>query len=215
MRYSVCFTGIVFALICFGCQQQSGSESSSENPQSESTATEQKANDKTTPETTPSPTQEQGSGMMMRGGGPGAMRGMRGDMMTLHALFDGRDKIKRTIKNLPNGAETLTESDDAEIASLLQKHVPEMEGRVLSNDPLPPMRFHPLFQELIKKAEKVDFNYEETKHGIKVVYTSEDPYVVLLIQEHAKLVSRFIKNGMQEIHKPYKIPEMNDKEKSK
>ncbi len=214
MRYTVCFTGTVFALICFGCQQQSESESSSENSQSESTATEQKANDKTTSETTPSPTQGQGSGMMMRGGGPGAMGGMREDMMTLHALFDGRDKIKRTVKDLPKGAETVTESDDTDIASLLQKHVPAMEGRVLSNEPLPPMRFHPLFQELIKNAEKIDFDYEETDHGVKVVYTSDDPYVVLLIQEHAKLVSRFIKNGMQEIHKPYKIPEMNKKEKA-
>ena len=150
-------------------------------------------------------------GRMMRGGpggmGRGGMSGMRGDMATLHSLFNGRGKISRTIKNLPNGAETLTESDDDEIASLLQEHVPAMEGRVSSNSPLPPMTFHPLFKELIKHARDVVFEYDETDRGVKITYTSDDPYVVLLIQEHAKLVSRFIKNGMDEIHAPYTLPE--------
>ncbi len=217
MRCRVCFIGIVVASFFFGCQQQPSGEPSSETASSESDGADQKDDEKTSSEMNPMPMQGkgqmQGSGMMMRGGGPGGMGGMREDMMTLHALFDGREKIKRTIKDLPKGAETVTESDDNEIASLLQKHVPAMEGRVLSNEPLPPMRFHPLFQELIKNADKIDFNYEETEHGVKVVYTSDDPYVVLLIQEHAKLVSRFIKNGMQEIHKPYKIPELDSKGK--
>ncbi len=134
------------------------------------------------------------------------MAGMREDMTTLHAMFAARDKITRTVTNLPNGVETLTESADDEIASLLQEHVPAMEGRVGRNDPLPPMTFHPLFIELIKHADDFTLTYDETDHGVKVKYTSDDPYVVLLIQEHAQLVSRLIKNGMEEIHKPYTIP---------
>lgn len=132
---------------------------------------------------------------------------MREDMTTIHAMFDSRDKIIRTVKNLPNGAATLTESDDAGIASLIQEHVPAMEGRVEANNPLPPMTFHPLFIELIKNADKVELNYETTERGVKVTYTSDDPHVVHVIQEHAQLVSRFIRNGMEEIHKPYTIPE--------
>ena len=139
---------------------------------------------------------------------------MREDMTTLHAMFDGRDKITRTVTNLPNGAETLTESKDKQIASLIQEHVPAMEGRVDGNDPLPPMTFHPLFVELIKHADKITLNYDTTEHGLKVTYTSDDPYVVLLIQEHAKLVSRFIKNGMQEIHKPYTIAKLDSSKQS-
>jgi hypothetical protein len=38
---------------------------------------------------------------------------------------------------------------------------------------------------------------------------------VKLVQEHAKLVSRFIKNGMQEIHKPYTLPKPTSKAKAK
>lgn len=140
------------------------------------------------------------------GGGQGAMQGMQADMTTLHAMFGDRDKIKRTVKNLADGAEAITESDDEAIASLLQEHVPAMEGRVLENKPLPPMTFHPIFVELIKHADDYTLTYEETDKGIKVKYQSADPYVVMLVQEHAQLVSRFIKNGMEEIHAPYTLP---------
>lgn len=140
------------------------------------------------------------------GGGPGAMPGMQADMTTLHAMFGDRNKIKRTVKNLPDGAEAITESDDKTIAGLLQEHVPAMEDRVLENKPLPPMTFHPIFVELIKHADDYTLTYEETEKGIKVKYHSADPYVVMLVQEHAQLVSRFIKNGMEEIHAPYTLP---------
>ena len=92
-----------------------------------------------------------GRGRGMTGRGRGAE--MREDMTTLHAMFDDREKINRTVKNLPNGAEAITESDDEDIAALIQKHVPAMETRVHENEPLPPMTFHPIFVELIKHAD--------------------------------------------------------------
>ncbi len=146
------------------------------------------------------------------GRGMGAMPEMQGDMNTLHAMFADRNKIKRSVKNLPNGAVALTESDDNAVANLLKQHVPAMEERVLGNKPLPPMTFHPVFIELIKHADDYSLTYTETEQGIKVTYHSEDPYVVMLVQEHAKLVSRFIENGMEEIHAPYTLPEF-DKQK--
>ncbi len=138
--------------------------------------------------------------------GMGAMQGMQGDMATLHAMFADRDKIKRTVTNLPDGAEAVTESDDNAIANMLKEHVPAMEDRVLGNQPLPPMTFHPIFVELIKHAGDYTLTYKETDKGMKVRYQSDDPYVVMLVQEHAQLVSRFIKNGMEEIHTPYTLP---------
>jgi hypothetical protein len=142
------------------------------------------------------------------------MSGMREDMSTLHAMFAARDKITRTVNNLPNGAEAMTESKDDEIASLIQEHVPAMEGRVEGDNPLPPMTFHPIFVELIKHADDYTFTYNETEHGVKVKYTSDDPYVVMLIQEHAKLVSRFVKNGMEEVHKSYTLPKIKSADES-
>ena len=129
-------------------------------------------------------------------------------MTTIHAMFNAKDKIKRTIKMLPDGAEAITESDDKKVALLIQEHVPAMDKRVLGNEPLPPMTFHPVFVQLIKHADEYDLQYEETERGVKVTYSAEDPFVIMLVQEHAKLVSRFIKNGMQEIHADYALPEI-------
>jgi len=143
-----------------------------------------------------------------RGFGRGGMGGMRPDMTTIHGMFDNSDKITRTVKLLPDGAEATTESDDEQIANLIQAHVPAMENRVLGNEPLPPMTFHPIFIELIKNSDKYTLDYEETEKGVTVRYTADDPRIVMLVQEHAKLVSRFLKNGMSEIHKPYELPQL-------
>lgn len=145
-----------------------------------------------------------------RGRGPGANPEMRADMTTLHALFSSRNKIKRTVKLLPSGAEATTESDNEAITALIHEHVPAMERRVQEDKPLPPMTFHPIFVELIKHADDYTLTYEETKKGMKVTYVAKDPFVIMLVQEHAKLVSRFIKNGMAEIHKPYTLPKVRD-----
>ncbi len=134
---------------------------------------------------------------------------MRPDMMTIHAMFDGRDDIGRTVSFLPDGAVAVTESDDETLAALIKDHVPNMDSRVLKNQPLPPMTFHPVFQELIKHAGDYSLDYEETEKGVKVTYQSADPYVVMLVQEHAKLVSRFIKNGHDEIHADYELPKFD------
>lgn len=140
------------------------------------------------------------------GRGHGRMAGMQGDMTTLHAMFANRAKIQRSVKILSNGAEAVTESDDKKITALIQEHVPAMENRVIENEPLPPMTFHPIFVNLIKHSDEYTLTYDETKKGIKVTYKADDPFIIMLVQEHAKLVSRFIKNGMAEIHKPYSFP---------
>jgi len=153
------------------------------------------------------PGQGRGQGF---GRGPGMSEDMREDMTTLHSMFAAREKITRTVKMLPNGAEATTESKDEKIASLLKEHVPAMETRVHDNKPLPPMRFHPIFAELIKHADDYKLTYKETENGMKVTYVADDPFVVMLVQEHAKLVSRFVENGMEEIHKSYTLPKVAD-----
>ncbi|MEW4491108.1 hypothetical protein AB1L42_23740 [Thalassoglobus sp. JC818] len=156
----------------------------------------------------------QGNGPGFRGGrgsGGAGAGGFRSDMTTIHSMFADRSKIRRTLKMLPNGADALTESDDEKITALLQDHVPNMDSRVLMNQPLPPMTFHPVFVGLIKNADKYTLEYEETEKGVKASYRSDDPYVVMLVQEHAKLVSRFIKNGHSEIHAEYELPKLIEK----
>lgn len=224
--------GIAVAISTIGCEQQATTEtvaasdnavlSTSDDASSNVTAvgddseptkttTAQAGNSKTESEDHSDHPAGMGRGRGMgMGRGPRGMAGMRGDMTTLHTMFASRDKIKRTVKNLPNGAQATTESDDKTIAGLIQEHVPAMEGRVMENNPLPPMTFHPVFIELIKHSQDYELSYEETDKGMKVVYKADDPFVIMLVQEHAKLVSRFLKNGMEEIHKPYTLPEVNE-----
>lgn len=78
-----------------------------------------------------------GMGRGFQGGrGPGAKVGnFQADMRTIHTMFDNRDKIRRIVTLLPDGAESLTESDDEELAAMLKDHVPNMDARVLGNAP--------------------------------------------------------------------------------
>lgn len=57
----------------------------------------------------------------------GTMQGMQHDngpdMQAIHRMFANTDKIKRTVKKRSNGVETLTESSDPKVATMLQEHV--------------------------------------------------------------------------------------------
>jgi hypothetical protein len=144
-----------------------------------------------------------------RGRGPGFRGGRQdptfeADREVFHFLLSNGDKIRRQIKNLKNGVETVTESDDEEVAAKIREHVAAMYDRVKEDRPIH-MR-DPLFRELFAYVEKIKLTHEETDKGIRVKETSDDPYVAKLIQEHAKVVSLFIKNGRAEARKNHAVP---------
>ncbi len=147
---------------------------------------------------------------MGRGFGRGAGRG-RGrdeqfaiDHEVFFFLLDHRDQIRRTVKNLPNGIETLTESDDEAVAAKIQEHVAAMYDRVEEGRPIH-MR-DPLFREIFASAKKIVMEMKETDKGILVKETSTDPYVAALLHEHGKVVSLFLKNGREELHRNHPLP---------
>lgn len=126
------------------------------------------------------------------------------DRRLFHELVDNRAAIKRSVKVLPNGVETVTESDDPSIASKIQKHVQRMARRVKDRDPIR-MR-DPLFAEVFRHADAISLEIEKTQRGVRVRETSDDEYVVRLIQAHAKVVSQFLKNGRAELRKNHAVP---------
>ena len=67
---------------------------------------------------------------------------------------------------------------------------------------------HQVFLELAKNADPYKLNFEDKQKEVNVTYEATDPFVIMLVQEHAKLVSRFIRNGMPEIHKPCRFTEV-------
>jgi len=143
-------------------------------------------------------------------GGHGKGRGasdpsMKADQSLIRTLLTNRDQIKRQIKLLPNGIETLTETDNPRLRAILVKHVQSMKKRV---EQVRPIHLRdPLFAALFRNAKKVTaMEVVATKRGVHVVETSNDPFTVKLIQAHAIVVSLFIKNGHQEVRKNHPVP---------
>ncbi|MCA9189626.1 MAG: hypothetical protein KDA99_28580 [Planctomycetales bacterium] len=144
------------------------------------------------------------------GQGPG-FRGGRGpdpafvaDRDVFHFLLTNHEKIRRTVEETPQGVVTVTESDDPEVTAKIQEHVDAMHVRL--EKPSPIRMPDPLFAAIFRNADKVTMTWEDTEHGVRVTETSEDPYVVLLIQAHAKVVSGFVASGFDEAHRSHPAP---------
>jgi intracellular sulfur oxidation DsrE/DsrF family protein len=129
---------------------------------------------------------------------------MKADMEVFHFLLDNRADIRRTVKLLPNGVETVTESDKPGVTKKIQEHVAAMHERVKSGKGIH-LR-DPLFAEIFKNYDKVVLKVEKTDKGVKVTETSDEPKVAKLIQVHAEVVSKFIENGHEEVRKHHSLP---------
>jgi hypothetical protein len=131
---------------------------------------------------------------------------MQQDMADIRQLLTQHEKIARRVENLDTGVKTWTTSDDPLVAAAIQKHVRQMKHRMRENRPIRQM--DPVFRELFKHTDKISLEYEDLPNGIVVTETSEDPQVVLLIQQHAhKAVSEFVKYGRKRAMQPTPLPE--------
>lgn len=142
----------------------------------------------------------------MRGMGPGGMHDpdhMK-DMQMFHELLSERGKITRKVTVIANGVDTVTESDDPKVAGLIRAHVVSMAARVEKARPIH-MR-DPLFRAVFANADRIVMKQETTARGVRVIETSADPYVAKLIQAHAEVVSAFLANGFEEMHKDHQVP---------
>lgn len=127
------------------------------------------------------------------------------DMPLIHELLDHGDRITRTVTMRPDGVETLTESDDPVIAKAIQDHVASMYGRVTERRPI--HQRDPLFRAIFEHASQMAMSHQLTPRGVRVTETSDDPYVVKLIQAHAEVLNAFIRNGRAEAMKNHDVPQ--------
>ena len=104
-------------------------------------------------------------------------------MGTIHALLDHHEAITRRVVDRADGVETWTESDDPAVAAMIREHVRAMDARLRDGRPI--RRWDPLFAEIFEHADAITMEVEDTATGVRVVETSDDPYVVALIQQHA------------------------------
>lgn len=123
-----------------------------------------------------------------------------------HELLSRHDLIDREVVDLPNGVQTITTSEDPEVAALIRLHVRQMVARFAEG--MPVRRWDPLYAELIKHHEAISIEFEDVPGGLSVVETSDDPQVVLLIRQHAhRGVSEFVERGFDRASEPTPMPE--------
>jgi hypothetical protein len=129
---------------------------------------------------------------------------MRTDQEVFHYLLARHAEIDRTVKELENGVETVTESDQPEVARKIQEHVAAMHRRVQEGRGL---RFwDDLFAAVFRRHASITMSVENTEKGVHVTETSDDPTVVALIQAHAAVVSKFVAHGFEEAHRNHPVP---------
>ncbi|MGE0043720.1 MAG: hypothetical protein AB7H88_01900 [Vicinamibacterales bacterium] len=150
----------------------------------------------------------QGMGRGM-GGGQGMHPGMMdeshmADMQVFHYLLDHRADIRRSVKKLDNGIETLTESAVPEVAAKIKAHVGAMYTRMKDGRPI--HQRDPLFREVFRVADRITVAITPTEAGLKVVETSDDAAVVKVLHAHADTVDAFLANGRAEMMKDHPVP---------
>lgn len=118
------------------------------------------------------------------------------DRDVFQTLLGNHELIRRGVREIPNGIETVTESDNAEVAALIQDHVAAMKVRIEGGYRL--RQWDPMFVAIFDNADKIRMEYEKTAKGMRVREVSDDAYVARLIQAHAKMVSGFVSRGTEE-----------------
>lgn len=140
----------------------------------------------------------------MQGFGRGPDERFAADRADFQYLLRHRDSIERTVQEIEHGVETVTESDDVDVAERIKRHVAAMYERLEDNRPI--HRRDPLFEELFRHADNIELKVHETDRGVRVTEKSTDPYVARLIRAHARVLSLFIENGHEELRKNHELP---------
>jgi hypothetical protein len=127
-------------------------------------------------------------------GNPGM--GRSSDTQIIHQLFADHEQIHRTIEKIPGGIRAVTESDNPEVATLIQSHVSKMYDRVSQQQSIPMIGMSSTLPTMLQSANRYQRQLRITSKGIEVTETSDDPDMVAVIQEHAQEVTQFAKQGM-------------------
>ena len=134
------------------------------------------------------------------------MPGLRGvdttevEISDLKTIFINHMKIKRTVKNLPNGIKTITESEDDDLRESIITHVAFMATRLEEGRNPKVIIQWPTLDLLFDKYNEIETTIEMTDIGVEVIQTSANREVIALLQQHAAEVSDMAARGMQAVH---------------
>jgi hypothetical protein len=127
------------------------------------------------------------------------------DRDVFQTLLGNHEKIRREVRFVAAGVETVTESDHPTIALLIRDHVHAMHGRLSDGRRI--RQWDPMFEAVFDHAPKIRLEIEDTPCGVRVREVSDDPAVARLIQAHARVVDGFVARGSTESHLAHQVPE--------
>ncbi len=112
-------------------------------------------------------------------------------------LLSEHEKIIRVLRHSEKDGvgvvETVTESDDPEVAARIKDHARAMQARMKVGAMV--RVWDPVFKELFERYDKVSLTVTPTDRGVKIVETSSDPETIALMRSHAIGVSAFVRAG--------------------
>jgi hypothetical protein len=141
-----------------------------------------------------------GAGKGHGGGGPGGGGGpMSAEAMeTIHTLFAEHKSIERKVTLTKTGYKSVTTSKDPKLVAKIQEHVAAMETRLDSGFPV--RRWDPAYEEFFKHYKDLEITIKKIKNGVQVEAIGKNADAVKVAQNHAKIISGFVKIGESEHH---------------
>jgi hypothetical protein len=125
--------------------------------------------------------------------------GMSGDFQgVIHSLFAAHEKVNRAVELTDDGYRATTTSDNPEVAAMLKKHVAQMESRLEGG--LGVRHWDPAFVELHEHYEDMSIKVENVEKGVAVSVAGTTPDAIKVAQNHAAIVSGFVKKGEEQMH---------------
>ena len=147
-----------------------------------------------------------GHGRRHRGAGPGGGRNADGHHEAIQTLLAEHGKIRRQVELIEGGVQTVTTSEDPDVAATLREHVGQMQARMEAGNGV--RHWDPLFVEIFARHDQIRMVVEEVPGGVRVRETSDAPEVASLIRQHAiRGVSEFVERGFDRAHETTPLPE--------
>jgi hypothetical protein len=138
-----------------------------------------------------------------KGRGKGGMRGPlpAEQREIIHELAENHKKLSRKVTLTAKGYEATTTSEDADLAAKLKTHFRYMQKRLDAGAMV--RRWDPAYAELTEYYDKLEVKVEELPDGLKVTVTGKNAKAVKVAQNHASIVTSFVKKGSKELPKEH------------
>ncbi|NNE91008.1 MAG: hypothetical protein HKN23_05120 [Verrucomicrobiales bacterium] len=119
----------------------------------------------------------------------------------IHHLFQSHESITRSVELNKTGYTAKTTSKDPKISKALQTHVAQMKARLKQGFGV--RNWDPAFAEFREHYDALEISIENVEHGILVTVSGKNPKAVQVAQNHAKIISGFVKDGPAKMHKTH------------